>query len=474
MKFKESETVELKTSTAQLSRALETLCAFANTNLGTVYFGVDENGDVVGQEVGDRTVRKITTDILSQIEPRLFPNIWVEEIQGKPVLKVELKTAPEKPYFYKGKAYRRVGTSNVFLSRYEIEKNLYERDNPAYHYDKTIATDYSKGINGERLKWFFGKARGERNLPLEDSTSEEITLEKLGIVTKRQLNFAGLLAFGKDITLTMPNSFIKCAVFDGLDKTGKILDHIDIKEDVFRQIDLAEAFILRNISKSAEINPRTMRRETRYEVPYRAIREAISNAVAHRDYRISSTIDVALFDNRIEIWSPGTLPTGMTLQLLQKDHASILRNPTLAELLYLAGYIEHWGTGIKNMKKWMQDYELPAPKYREDGLCFVVILKRKEGTKHPAGTLQAPRKLPASTPQVIYILEFCMSPQKREDIQKHLGLKDREHFRKALLLPFIKEGLLALTIPDKPSSPKQQYITTEQGKELLKDTKERT
>lgn len=108
------------------------------------------------------------------------------------------------------------------------------------------------------------------------------------------------------------------------------------------------------------------------------------------------------------------------------------------------------------------------------GLCFVVILKRKEGTKHPAGAPQVPRKLPASAPQVIYILEFCMSPQKREDIQKHLGLKDREYFRKALLIPFVKEGLLALTIPDKPSSPKQQYITTEEGKELLKDTKERT
>ena len=80
MKFKESETVELKASTAQLNRALESLCAFANTNLGTVYFGIEDDGRIIGQEVSDRTIRKITTDILSQIEPRLFPNIWVEEV----------------------------------------------------------------------------------------------------------------------------------------------------------------------------------------------------------------------------------------------------------------------------------------------------------------------------------------------------------------------------------------------------------
>lgn len=321
-----------------------------------------------------------------------FSNIWVEKIEGKTVIKVEIKNVPDKPYFYKGKAYKRVGTSNVFLSRYEIEKFLYERSNPAYHYDKTVAAGYKEGINQKRLSWFLNKARKERNLPVDDLADENIILEKLDLLTKNQLNFAGLLAFGTDITLILPNAYIKCAVFEGVDKTGKILDYRDIKEDVFQQIDLAESFVLRNIRKSAEIDSITMRRESRYEIPYRAIREAVANAVAHRDYRTSSTIDVALFDDRIEIWSPGTLPTGMTLEILQQNHSSVLRNPALAELLYMAGYIEHWGTGIKNMKKWMLDYDLPEPEYREDGLCFIVTLKRKTETIRPAGTPQVPPK----------------------------------------------------------------------------------
>lgn len=128
MKFKESETVELKTSTTQLSRALETLSAFANTNLGTVYFGIDENGDVVGQEVDNRTIRKITTDILSQIEPRLFPNIWGEEIQGKPVLKVELKA--ELLYLAGYIEYRRTGIKNMkkWMQDYELPAPKYRED----------------------------------------------------------------------------------------------------------------------------------------------------------------------------------------------------------------------------------------------------------------------------------------------------------------------------------------------------------
>ncbi len=83
----------------------------------------------------------------------------------------------------------------------------------------------------------------------------------------------------------------------------------------------------------------------------------------------------------------------MTLEILQRDHASVLRNAALAELLYLAGYIEHWGTGIRNMKEWMLEYGLPEPEYREDGLSFVTVLMRKDKVDHPSRTPQVPLKL---------------------------------------------------------------------------------
>jgi ATP-dependent DNA helicase RecG len=161
---------------------------------------------------------------------------------------------------------------------------------------------------------------------------------------------------------------VKCAVFEGVDKTGRMLDHAEIKENVFLSIDRAEQFVLRNVKKAAWINPKTGRREEQYEVPYLAIREAVSNAVAHRDYRASGNTDVAIFDDRIEVWSPGTLPHGVTLKdIRSKKRFSVPRNPAVSEALFLTGYIEKWGSGINKMNTLMIENGLATPEYEE---CF--------------------------------------------------------------------------------------------------------
>jgi ATP-dependent DNA helicase RecG len=400
MTFRESQTVELKASFSQLNRALEALCAFANTDLGTIYFGIHDNGKTVGLEITEKTFRKATHAIFNSIEPKLYPNIFKETIEGKEILVVELKNAPDKPYLLKGKALKRVGTSNTSLSRTEIELMMYERENPDFHYDRSELDTTLESMDKKQIDWFYQKAFEERNLPLKEA---EDAGEKLNILTNGKPNVAGILAFGKDITKFLPTAFTKCAVFEGLNKTGRMLDHHDIKTNVFAQLNRAENFVLRNIRKQAEVNPATGRRESRYEVPYRAIREAIANAVAHRDYRLASTIDVAIFDDRIEIWSPGELPQGMTLEQLHVPHRSVLRNSTLAELLYLTRYIERWGTGIQNMKEWMAGHGLPEPEFVITGHSIVTVLKRPAEksilhtlAKDQASTKQVPSKYQAS------------------------------------------------------------------------------
>ena len=287
----------------------------------------------------------------------------------------------------------------------------------------------------------------------------------------------------------MPTAFIKCAVFEGRDKTGRMLDHQDIKENIFKQINLAENFVLRNIRKSAEVSSKTGRRESRYEVPYRAIREAIANAVAHRDYRISSTIDVAVFDDRIEIWSPGALPTGMTIELSHQPHTSVLRNATIAELLYLTRYIERWGSGIQNIKTWMNENNLPLPELIEKGPNFITILKRPEPELAGQITRQVPSKYPASTEQagtklvpswdqvgtksglsrdqVAQILSLCKDSHSLSEIMSAFKWKHKTKFRKKFIKPLLIEGLLSMTIPDKPQSSRQQYVATKVGLKFL-------
>lgn len=147
MKLKESAKIEFKKSTAELKQALEDICAFANIGEGVLYFGIADDGKITGQDVSDKTIQKLSTSILSSIEPRLYPNIYEEVINGKCVLVVEVKNGPDKPYFYKGKAFKRVGTSNAYLTRVEIEKSLYERDNPKHRFEKTIISEYKGDLD---------------------------------------------------------------------------------------------------------------------------------------------------------------------------------------------------------------------------------------------------------------------------------------------------------------------------------------
>ncbi len=482
MRFRESETIELKKSTAELKQALEDLCAFANSGTGTLYFGISDKGKIIGQEITDNTFKKVSTTILSLIEPRLYPNVYTEKVDEKDILVVEVKNSPEKPYFYKGKAYKRVGTINAYLSRYEIEKYLYERENPAYRFDKTIIKEYKEGIAVKTLRWFVKKAKEERNLPVNLSENKNIILSKLGLLTQDKLNFAGLMAFGKGVQRYIPDSIVKCALFEGTDKTGRILDHIEIKDNIFNQIDSAENFILRNIRKSAWINPQTGRREDKYELPYLAIREAIANAVAHRDYRIPSHIDVAIFDDRVEVWSPGELPLGIKMKDLFKKHKSVLRNPAIAEVLFLVGYIERWGTGIDKMNRLMQEYGFSVPEYDEISGSFVVAFKRKE--MKAKESVQVSEQVKAQVEAQVkaqveaqveltkthqkILLECLNKPISKKEVAIKLGHRSVSGSLKKAIVFLLGQKLVNYTIPDKPQSSKQKYAITEKGKQALK------
>ena len=377
MRLSESEKVEFKESTAELKQALEDICALANSGAGTLYFGISDDGKVKGQDVSDKTIRRVSTSILSSIEPRLYPDIFEQRIDDKAVLVVDVKNGSDRPYFYKGKAYKRVGTSNAWLSRYEVEKALYERDNPSYRYEKTIIKNYEGGLDSKAMDWFLEKARGERNHPVGKDDKQQDILSKLKLATRGELNLAGLLCFGEDIQNYIPQAVVKCGIFEGTTKAGgPRLGSEVYGTNIFKQIESVQDFFIKNFRKRYEVSPATWQREYEYEWPLLAIREAVANAIAHRDYTISSSISIAVFDDRVEIWSPGKLPEGITIEKLKKRHDSVLRNPAIAGMLYSTRYIEAWGTGIETMNRLLREADLPAPLYEEIGSSFVVTFMR--------------------------------------------------------------------------------------------------
>ena len=168
-----------------------------------------------------------------------------------------------------------------------------------------------------------------------------------------------------------------------------------------------------------------------------------------------------LFRNRLEIWNPGVLPFRLTIAKLYEDHKSIPANPLLAESMYYKGCIEKAGTGTGDIVEKCRAYGLPMPQYQQDE-DFRVVLYRPEIEENVPDHIKWTQSGTQSE-QAIIILEFCREPKRVGEIREKLGYTNRTKFRQRYMLPLLSEGLLEMTIPEKPTSSQQKYKTTVKG-----------
>lgn len=239
-----------------------------------------------------------------------------------------------------------------------------------------------------------------------------------------------------------------------MDKVN-ILDRKDFAGGLVNDIEESLRFIERNTRTGYRIEK--LRREDVPEYPMRALREAITNAVMHRDYfEAGANVFVEIYEDRIEISNPGGLPKGLSREEL--GTRSVRRNPLIADLLQRIALIEKAGTGIRRMIEDARKHRCPEPKFAVNGFFTATFRPNVEITD---------KITPQVTPQVIAVLESARTARTREELQKATGLKDREHFRKTYLEQLLMAGWLEMTIPDKPRSSKQRYRTTDLGREIL-------
>jgi len=256
-------------------------------------------------------------------------------------------------------------------------------------FDATICEDASlKDLSAEKIHKFVRTARSARGFPLSEDTSIKEVLEHLNLFRKGKLTYAAVLLFGKQPQRFLISSEVKCAHFHGKDVAKPIPFYQVYKGTAFELTDQALNFVLSKIDLAVGTRAKSVQAPVAYEIPPDVIREAIVNAVAHRDYTSNGSIQVMLFSDRLEVWNPGTLPTSLTLANLRQPHSSVPANPLLAESLYLAKYIERMGTGTRDMIRDCKNVGLPEPKYSlTDG--FVTTIYRKPGRALEAVTEQA-------------------------------------------------------------------------------------
>lgn len=228
----------------------------------------------------------------------------------------------------------------------------------------------------EKIKAFLAAARRERNYPLPANTSRDKALAHLNLLDNGRPNHAAILLFGKEPQRFLVTSEVKCLHFHGTRVQKPIPSYQVYKGTVFEMVDQALDFVLSKVNRRIGTRAQSVQAPVEYELPLEAVREAIVNAVAHRDYSSNASVQVMLFADRLEVWNPGELPPPLTPDLLRQPHPSIPRNPLIAEPLYLARYIEKAGSGTLDMIERCKTAELPEPDFEQRAGQWVVTLWR--------------------------------------------------------------------------------------------------
>lgn len=240
-----------------------------------------------------------------------------------------------------------------------------------------------KDLSVAKMRDFIRTAREKRQFPLPVNAAPQRLLTALELMDDegRILNPAVLL-FGKRPQKFFPSSEVKCAQFYADRVSKPMADHQIYAGDVFELVDQATRFAMTHVSNwvGTRETGDTAEVPTKFELPYDAVKEAVVNAVVHRDYASLASVQVMLFRDRLEVWSPGTLPRGMTVPKLFKAHQSLPVNPLLARAMYLKGYIEKTGTGTEDMIAKCAEWGVAAPEWIEEDDDFRVVLKRPVGT----------------------------------------------------------------------------------------------
>ena len=371
----ESEKLEFKKSTTQLDKSLKSICGFLNHEGGRVYFGIDKKGKVVGQEVSDKTLKSISQKIRQRIKPEITPEVRVLETEGKKVIEVKVKEGNNKPYYLDGIAYKRVGTENPVIPPEELERIIIEKRKR--YWDSEICEGANlDDIDEEKIRWFLETAKVERGYPLSENISVRNALIHLNLLKDGKLINAATLLFGKNPQKIFLQAEVKCLHFHGTEVEKPFETYHIYGSNIFQQIDNSRDFVLDRMKRPVILESGKATTMRPYEIPEFVIREAIVNAVAHRDYYSDAGVQIMVFADRIEIWNPGGLPKQLKIDDLRKPHPSLPRNPTIANLLYLTRYIEKAGSGTIEMIKQCRKENLPEPEFEEKMGSFVVIIWR--------------------------------------------------------------------------------------------------
>lgn len=460
----EFQTIEVKTANQGCPKKLyDTLSSFSNQDDGgIIVFGLSEKDDFAVLGVYDvQDLQKKVTEQCKEMEPMVRALFSVCEIDGKMVVSAEIPGTDisERPVFYKGAgrmrgSYIRVGESDEPMSEYEIYS--YEAFRKRIRDDIRVVSNAKLSLfDTEKLNEYISAVKSER-INLANNVSDEEIMELMGITVDGVPTLAGVMTFSKYPQGYFPQLCITAVCIPGLemgdtdDEQVRFTDNRRITGPISEMLSEAVEFVRRN-SRYKTIIDRDGKRIDKEEYPIKAVREAVLNALVHRDYSIYTEnipIRIEMYSDRMEIISSGGLYGRITIDSLGKVRPDT-RNAALANMLEILHITENRYSGIPTICREFKQAGLPAPIFEVRRGEFTVIFKNDiyKSSLSEKGYGSAKD-----------IIAFCSIPRSRDELQKFTGYS-RYYTMSKIVQPLVDSGKIVLTIPDKPKSAKQKYVS---------------
>ena len=489
----ETNKIEVKTASHGFpKKCYDTFSSFSNKYGGIIIFGINEEKNFAIEGVYDlNDLQKHVTSMCSDsMEPAIRVDILPMEYEGKNILAVKVDEIAQnkKPCYYRPKglkngSYTRVGDRDELMTDYEIYA-LQSYNDHIFEDTRPTKRASIEDLNEDELENYINKVKKDK--PNFARNNYEKCLKICGIIDKSNEQIyptlAGTMIFGQYPQAFYPQLFIACAVIPGLElgdmgvNGERFIDNKRIEGTIEEMLEETISFLQRNMKMSVIVDSKGKRAD-RTEYPLKALREAIANALIHRDYSTQTEnayISVYMYNDRIEILNPGALYGTNKLEKLGTATIMESRNPTIVKILEEKGsVIENRHSGIPTMKREMKNYGLPMPEFYEERDSFKVIFRNKELASNLEETGQVSGQVSGQvggqvggqvSRQQKLILDYCMMPKSTNEIKEYLGIKSRNYVREKIIKPLIENNFLDYTNKNHINASNQKYITLKKEK----------
>ena len=517
----ETRTLEVKKTTGELKDGMHSACAMLNTAGGWLLFGIAPSTlEIIGQQVTDNTRREIAHEI-AKLEPMIdlpIEYIDIPERPGFQVIAIKLASPSywDAPYTYNGRPYLRMESTTIAMPRDMFENRLLRSKSSHYSWESQICEGITlSDLEEQRIRGGVRLGVEHGRMPASSLLeSTESLVEKLKLTSNGKLKNAAAALFLRD-TSEFPQFLLRMARFRGTDK-NEFIDNQRAYGNFFTLLDAGMAFLFKHLSLSGKIVG--LLREERLEIPAVALREALTNALCHRQFHSpGGSVGIAIYDDRVVIENSGHLPEELTVETIKLSHQSYPQNPIIADVLFKTTFLENWGSGVGRIMEACQEAGLPQPEYGQNASFVWVTFKRptqKPNNLKKPNNRTTPQPLDPTTPTTptppatakfsppsllqdptTSIDENPTTPQPLDPttftrrtklkrlrallsiigdkgsnlkvLMEQMRLKDRKSFVKNYIDPCLQAGYIAMLYPETPNHPMQSYYLTQQGREAL-------